>query len=204
MGKIDTVIFDFGGVLIDWNPAYVYLKEFRGDTEKMNHFLNTICSWEWNENQDAGYLIQQATEERVALFPKHERLIRMYYERWKDMLGYEHTETVELLKQLKERGKHKLLGLTNWSHETFPVALERFNFLSWFDGIVVSGVEKIKKPDARIYQLTLDRYDVTAENAVFIDDKQENVEAAKKVGIHGIHHTGAQQLKNELEQLKVL
>lgn len=204
MGKIDTVIFDFGGVLIDWNPAYVYLKEFRGDTEKMNHFLNTICSWEWNENQDAGYLIQQATEERVALFPKHERLIRMYYERWKDMLGYEHTETVELLKQLKERGKHKLLGLTNWSHETFPVALERFNFLSWFDGIVVSGVEKMKKPDARIYQLTLDRYDVTAENAVFIDDKQENVEAAKKVGIHGIHHTGAQQLKNELKQLKVL
>lgn len=204
MGKIDTVIFDFGGVLIDWNPAYVYLKEFRGDTEKMNHFLNTICSWEWNENQDAGYLIQQATEERVALFPKHERLIRMYYERWKDMLGYEHTETVELLKQLKERGKYKLLGLTNWSHETFPVALERFNFLSWFDGIVVSGVEKMKKPDARIYQLTLDRYDVTAENAVFIDDKQENVEAAKKVGIHGIHHTGAQQLKNELKQLKVL
>jgi len=204
MGKIDTVIFDFGGVLIDWNPAYVYLKEFRGDTEKMNHFLNTICSWEWNENQDAGYLIQQATEERVALFPKHERLIRMYYERWKDMLGYEHTETVELLKQLKERGKHKLLGLTNWSHETFPVALERFNFLSWFDGIVVSGVEKMKKPDARIYQLTLDRYDVTAENAVFIDDKQENVEAAKKVGIHGIHHKGAQQLKNELKQLKVL
>lgn len=204
MGKIDTVIFDFGGVLIDWNPAYVYLKEFRGDTEKMNHFLNTICSWEWNENQDAGYLIQQATEERVALFPEHERLIRMYYERWKDMLGYEHTETVELLKQLKERGKHKLLGLTNWSHETFPVALERFDFLSWFDGIVVSGVEKMKKPDARIYQLTLDRYDVTAENAVFIDDKQENVEAAKKVGIHGIHHTGAQQLKNELKQLKVL
>ena len=204
MGKIDTVIFDFGGVLIDWNPAYVYLKEFRGDTEKMNHFLNTICSWEWNENQDAGYLIQQATEERVALFPKHERLIRMYYERWKDMLGYEHTETVELLKQLKERGKHKLLGLTNWSHETFPVALERFNFLSLFDGIVVSGVEKMKKPDARIYQLTLDRYDVTAENAVFIDDKQENVEAAKKVGIHGILHTGAQQLKNELKQLKVL
>lgn len=204
MGKIDTVIFDFGGVLIDWNPAYVYLKEFRGDTEKMNHFLNTICSWEWNENQDAGYLIQQATEERVALFPKHERLIRMYYERWKDMLGYEHTETVELLKQLKERGKYKLLGLTNWSHETFPVALERFNFLSWFDGIVVSGVEKMKKPEARIYQLTLDRYDVTAENAVFIDDKQENVEAAKKVGIHGIHHTGAQQLKNELKQLKVL
>jgi len=204
MGKIDTVIFDFGGVLIDWNPAYVYLKEFRGDTEKMNHFLNTICSWEWNENQDAGYLIQQATEERVALFPEHERLIRMYYERWKDMLGYEHTETVELLKQLKERGKHKLLGLTNWSHETFPVALERFDFLSWFDGIVVSGVEKMKKPDARIYQLTLDRYHVKAENAVFIDDKKENIDAAINEGIHGIHFTSAKELRQELTHLKVL
>jgi 2-haloacid dehalogenase len=204
MGKIDTVIFDFGGVLIDWNPAYVYLKEFRGDEQKMNHFLEHICSWEWNENQDAGYLLQQATEDRVAMFPEHEHLIRMYYRRWKDMLGYEHTETVEVLKYLKELGKHKLLGLTNWSHETFPVALERFDFLSWFDGIVVSGTEKMKKPDARIYQLTLDRYHVKAENAVFIDDKKENIDAAINEGIHGIHFTSAKELRQELTHLKVL
>ena len=204
MGKIDTVIFDFGGVLIDWNPAYVYLKEFRGDEQKMNYFLEHICSWEWNENQDAGYQLQQATEERVAIFPEHERLIRMYYGRWKDMLGYEHTETVEVLKLLKEVGEFKLLGLTNWSHETFPVALERFDFLSWFDGIVVSGTEKMKKPDPRIYQLTLDRYDVTAENAVFIDDKQENIHAAVNEGIHGIHFTSAEMLKHELQRLNVL
>lgn len=204
MGKIDTVIFDFGGVLIDWDPAYVYLKEFRGDEQKMNHFLEHICSWEWNENQDAGYLLQQATEDRVAMFPEHERLIRIYYGRWKDMLGYEHTETVEVLKNLKELGKHKLLGLTNWSHETFPVALERFDFLSWFDGIVVSGTEKMKKPDARIYQLTLDRYHVKAENAVFIDDKKENIDAAINEGIHGIHFTSAKELRQELTHLKVL
>jgi len=101
MGKIDTVIFDFGGVLIDWNPAYVYLKEFRGDEQKMSHFLSAICSWEWNENQDAGYAIEKATEERVAMFPEHEALIRMYYGRWEEMLGYEHTQTVELLKHIK-------------------------------------------------------------------------------------------------------
>ena len=204
MGKIDTVIFDFGGVLIDWNPAYVYLKEFRGDEQKMNHCLEHICSWEWNDKQDEGCLIQEATEERVALFPEHERLIRMYYSRWKDMLGYEHTETVEVLKKLKENGKHKLLGLTNWSHETFPVALERFDFLSWFDGIIVSGAEKMKKPDSRIYQLTLDRYDVTAENAVFIDDKKENIDAAIMEGIHGIHFTSAKKLNRELERLEVI
>lgn len=204
MGKIDTLIFDFGGVLIDWNPAYVYLKEFRGDTHKMSHFLNTICSWEWNEQQDAGYPLRQATEDRVALFPEHERLIRMYYDRWEEMLGYEHTETVALLKRIKEAGQHKLIGLTNWSHETFPVAQARFPFLSWFDGIVVSGTEKMKKPDQRIYQLTLNRYQLNAEHAVFIDDKKENVVAAQALNIHGIAYKNAQNLEEELLQLGVL
>ena len=203
MGKIDTVIFDFGGVLIDWNPAYVFLKEFRGDVQKMNHFLNTICSWEWNENQDAGYSIQKATEERIAMFPEYERLIRMYYGHWEDMLGYEHTETVALLRRIKDTGNHKLIGLTNWSHETFPVALARFDFLSWFDGIVVSGTEKLKKPDPRIYQLTLDRYSLNAENAVFIDDKKENITAANQQGIKGIHFTTHKALEKDLKTLGV-
>ena len=203
MNKIDTLIFDFGGVLIDWNPAYVFLKEFRGNQDEMSHFLNTICSWEWNENQDAGYPLQKATEERVALFPEHERLIRMYYGRWEDMLGYEHKDNVNLLKTVKDSGKYKLLGLTNWSHETFPVALERFDFLSWFEGIVVSGTEKMKKPDPSIYKLTLNRYKVIAKNAVFIDDKLENVHAAIKLGIHGIHFTTAAKLARDLETLGV-
>jgi 2-haloacid dehalogenase len=203
MNKINTLVFDFGGVLIDWNPAYVYLKEFRGNQEEMSHFLNTICSWEWNENQDAGYSLQKATEERVAMYPEHERLIRMYYGRWEDMLGYEHTDTVALLKTFKDHNKYRLIGLTNWSHETFPVALERFAFLSWFEGIVVSGTEKMKKPDANIYTLTLDRYKIIPENAVFIDDKLENVHAATQLGMHGIHFTSAAKLKRNLETLGV-
>jgi 2-haloacid dehalogenase len=203
MNKINTLVFDFGGVLIDWNPAYVYLKEFRGNQEEMSHFLNTICSWEWNENQDAGYSLQKATEERVALYPEHERLIRMYYGRWEDMLGYEHTDTVALLKTFKDHNKYRLIGLTNWSHETFPVALERFAFLSWFEGIVVSGTEKMKKPDANIYTLTLDRYKIIPENAVFIDDKLENVHAAAQLGMHGIQFTSAAKLKRDLETLGV-
>jgi 2-haloacid dehalogenase len=203
MNKINTLVFDFGGVLIDWNPAYVYLKEFRGNQEEMSHFLNTICSWEWNENQDAGYSLQKATEKRVALYPEYERLIRMYYGRWEDMLGYEHTDTVALLKTFKDHNKYRLIGLTNWSHETFPVALERFAFLSWFEGIVVSGTEKMKKPDANIYTLTLDRYKIIPENAVFIDDKLENVHAAAQLGMHGIHFTSAAKLKRDLETLGV-
>ena len=203
MNKINTLVFDFGGVLIDWNPAYVYLKEFRGNQEEMSHFLNTICSWEWNENQDAGYSLQKAIEERVAMYPEHERLIRMYYGRWEDMLGYEHTDTVALLKTFKDHNKYRLIGLTNWSHETFPVALERFAFLSWFEGIVVSGTEKMKKPDANIYTLTLDRYKIIPENAVFIDDKLENVHAATQLGMHGIHFTSAAKLKRNLETLGV-
>jgi 2-haloacid dehalogenase len=203
MNKINTLVFDFGGVLIDWNPAYVYLKEFRGNQEEMSHFLNTICSWEWNENQDAGYSLQKATEERVAMYPEHERLIRMYYGRWEDMLGYEHTDTVALLKTFKDHNKYRLIGLTNWSHETFPVALERFAFLSWFEGIVVSGTEKMKKPDANIYTLTLDRYKIIPENAVFIDDKLENVHAAAQLGMHGIQFTSAAKLKRDLETLGV-
>lgn len=203
MNNINTLIFDFGGVLIDWNPSYVFLKEFRGNQDEMSHFLNTICSWEWNDNQDAGYSLDKATEERVAMYPEYERLIRMYYGRWEDMLGYEHTDTVELLKTYKDNGTYRLIGLTNWSHETFPVALERFDFLSWFDGIVVSGTEKMKKPDDRIYNLTLDRYKVMPENAVFIDDKLENVHAATKLGMHGIHFTTAAKLKRNLETLGV-
>jgi 2-haloacid dehalogenase len=203
MNKINTLVFDFGGVLIDWNPAYVYLKEFRGNQEEMSHFLNTICSWEWNENQDAGYSLHKATEKRVALYPEYERLIRMYYGRWEDMLGYEHTDTVALLKTFKDHNKYRLIGLTNWSHETFPVALERFAFLSWFEGIVVSGTEKMKKPDANIYTLTLDRYKIIPENAVFIDDKLENVHAAAQLGMHGIHFTSAAKLKRDLESLGV-
>lgn len=204
MGRIDTVIFDFGGVLIDWNPAYVFLKEFRGDAQKMSYFLNTICSWEWNEEQDAGQTLKKATEDRIAMFPEYEHLIRMYYDRWDEMLGYEHNETVTLLNRIKSKGNHKLIGLTNWSHETFPVALERFPFLHLFDGIVVSGIEKMKKPDPRIYQLTLNRYHINAENAVFIDDKKENVVAAVREGIHGIHFTTSEVLEKELVILGVL
>ena len=203
MKKIDAIIFDLGGVLIDWNPEYVFLDVFNGNREEMNWFFDNICTSDWNENQDAGYLIQDATEERIALFPEYEELIRMYYGRWVEMLGGAITETVDVLDKLIKSKNYKVVALTNWSHETFPIALERFEFLHWFEGIVVSGVEKTRKPFKDIYDITLSRFNITAENSVFIDDNFKNIEAANEVGINGIHFKNAEKLIEQLQTFNV-
>ena len=195
-----TIIFDLGGVLIDWSPEYVYLKEFRGDRQKMAWFLNKICAWEWNMNQDAGYPLQQATEDRVAMFPEHEDLIRMYYGRWEEMLGFAHEDTLEILKELTEHPDYRVYALTNWSGETWPKAIAKFPWLQWFEGIVVSGDEKMRKPHPEIYQLILDRYSIEAETAIFIDDSLPNVAGSEALGITGIHFSGAQKLRTDLQQ----
>lgn len=201
---IKNIVFDLGGVLIDWNPEYVFLKEFRGNREKMNWFFNTICTSSWNEEQDAGYSIQKATNERVAMFPKHERLIRMYYGEWEQMLGFEHTETVEILRRLHDSKEHSIYSLTNWSNETFPVALKKFPFLSWFKGILVSGDVGLKKPDPEIYKLLLDRYGLEANTCVFIDDRTENVKAASALGFSGIVFKNHTQLSKDLKKLNII
>lgn len=199
MKQIDTIIFDLGGVLIDWNPEYVYLDVFKGDREKMKWFFDNICTHDWNENQDAGYPLAKATEERVALFPEHEHLIRMYYGRWVDMLGEAIFDTVDILDQLISKKQYKVVALTNWSHETFPIALERFEFLHWFEGIVVSGEEKTRKPFKEIYETTLNRFNIKAEQSIFIDDNSRNIEAAEALGINGVHFKNSKFL---IEQLK--
>lgn len=203
MTKINTIIFDLGGVLIDWNPEYVFLEVFNGDRQKMQWFFDTICTSDWNENQDAGYPISKATEERVALFPEHEELIRMYYGRWEEMLGNEISETVEILKQLLALNQYKIVALTNWSHETFPVALKKFEFLHWFEGILVSGEEKTRKPFKEIYDLTLDRFNIKANEAIFIDDNLRNIEAANAIGIHGIHFKSPSMLVEQLKDFNI-
>jgi len=195
---INTIIFDLGGVLIDWNPEYVYLDIFEGDKKKMQWFFDKICTVEWNENQDAGYPLDQATENRVKLFPEHEDLIRMYYGRWEEMLGESISETVTVLKKLINNPNYRIVALTNWSAETFPVALKKFTFLHWFEGIVVSGTEKTRKPFTDIYQITLDRFKIHPKKAVFIDDNLKNIESAKGLGINGIHFSNSEQLTTEL------
>lgn len=203
MATIKTIIFDLGGVLIDWNPEYVYLDVFNGDREKMQWFFDTVCTHDWNENQDAGHPLAKATEERVALFPEHETLIRMFYGRWEDMLGEAIEGTVGILKKLVENENYQVVALTNWSDETFPIALERFDFLHWFEGILVSGEEKTRKPFKDIYELTLNRFNIEAERAVFIDDNLRNVNAAKEMGIKTIHFQNPIQLEEELKGFHV-
>ena len=203
MTEIKNVIFDLGGVLIDWNPEYVYLDVFNGDREKMKWFFDEICTMDWNENQDAGYPLQQATEERVKLFPEYEEWIRIYYSRWEEMLGNQIDGTVAILKQLIDNPNYKVVALTNWSAETFPVALERFDFLHWFEGIVVSGTEKMRKPFNEIYELTINRFNIEASQSLFIDDNARNIEAAKKIGINTIRFNNPTQLKSELKSLNI-
>ena len=199
---IEAIIFDLGGVLIDWNPRYVYRTIFDSE-EKIDWFFNNICTHDWNEKQDAGYPLSTATEELVQQHPEWESEIRAYYDRWIDMLGGPIHETVNILRDLKEQEHLSLYALTNWSHETFPVALERFEFLQWFDGIVVSGEEKTRKPFPEFYQRLLERYNIDPRKAIFIDDNLSNVKAAEDTGINGIHFLDAKQLRDELRKFHV-
>jgi 2-haloacid dehalogenase len=200
---INTIIFDLGAVLIDWNPHYVYRSIFT-DEEEMKHFLANITTSDWNEEQDAGRSLQEGTEILVKQFPEHETNIRAFYTRWDEMLGDAFWDTVSIFKELKESGKYKIYALTNWSAETFPVALKKFDFLNWFDGIVVSGAEKMRKPAPEFYQILLDRHTVKPEEALFIDDNYRNILAAEKMGIKSIHFTNAEMLKEKLVKLGVL
>lgn len=204
MKKIDTIIFDLGGVLIDWNPEYVFLDVFNRDRKKMQWFFDHICTSDWNENQDAGYPMAQATEDKVALFPEYEKEIRMFYGRWVEMLGDSITGTVDILKKCIDSKEYKVIALTNWSAETFPIALERFEFLHWFEGIIVSGEEKTRKPFNDIYNLTLERFNIKAENAIFIDDNLRNIEAANNLGINGIQFESPEQLIINLKTFNII
>jgi 2-haloacid dehalogenase len=200
---INTIIFDLGGVLIDWNPEYVF-REVIPDAERRRFFFENICTHDWNIEQDAGRPLAEATELLVNEHPEWESEIRDYYGRWEEMLGEPIRPTVELLDELRTQNGHRLLALTNWSGETFPVALSKYDFLHWFEGIVVSGDEKTRKPFADIYQILLNRYKVNPSQAVFIDDSLKNVEGAEAVGVKGIHFQGTENLRDALQSLRVM
>ena len=174
------------------------------DEEEMKNFLATVTTSDWNEEQDAGRSLQEGTEHLVRQFPEHEAKIRAFYSRWEEMLGDAFDGTVEIFRQLKDSGRYKIYALTNWSAETFPVALERFDFLSWFDGILVSGTEKMRKPAPEFYQLMLNRYQINPAEALFIDDNYRNIVAAEKLGIKSIHFTSEEALAKILHSLSII
>ena len=191
-----TLVFDLGGVLIDWDPRYLYRKMF-DDEGDIDIFLSEVCNSEWNVKQDAGRALAEATAERVALFPEKKPLIEAFYDRWEEMLGGEIGETVDILRELKAKDE-TLYALTNWSGETFPIALQRFDFLHWFEGTLVSGDEKLAKPDPAIFHLLLSRYKLQAQDCLFIDDSKINIEAASRIGFETHHFTSAQGLRQTL------
>ena len=196
-------IFDLGGVLLDWNPRHLYRKLFNGDEAAMEHFLATVCTTEWNERQDAGRSFAEATRE---LLPQHADkldLIDAWCKRFGEMIAGTIDGSIEVLAELKRHGV-PVYAITNWSAETFPPQRDRFAFLSWFQGIVISGMEGVMKPDPRIFHILLDRYGIAPESAVFVDDVAANAAAASTLGIHGIHFRSADQLRRELVSVGVL
>ena len=197
---IKTIIFDLGKVLINWDPRNLYRKVF-SDEKEMEYFLSEVCTMDWNEQQDAGRSWKDGIDLLVPQFPKYEMEINAYFDRWEEMLGGEISGTVEILKQLKASRKFRIYGLTNWSAETFPIALKQFDFLKLFEGILVSGNEGIKKPDPAIYERMLERYQIERQTALFIDDSLRNVKAAEKTGIKSIHFTSPEALEKSLEIL---
>lgn len=198
----NTVIFDLGGVLIDWNPEHLFRKIFT-DEAQMRHFLTEVCHSDWNREQDRGRLFEEAVRERIEQFPEHEANIRRYHERWDEMLGRAIEANVAVLEDLHQRPDIRLYAITNWSAETFPVAQQRFPFLDYFADTVVSGDLKLVKPDPKIYQILLDRQPIVPEQAIFIDDVLENVKGAQVLGIHGIHLTPETDLREELMKLGI-
>ena len=202
-GRVTTVVFDFGGVLVDWNPRYLYRKLFNGDEAGMERFLSTVCHPEWNEHQDAGRPVAEAEAEAITRHPDQEARIRAYYGRFDEMMAGAIDGTVAILEELHARGV-PLYGLTNWSAETFPHALKRFAFFQRFRGIVVSGRIKLKKPDPRIFAHLVRTHDLTPAQTVFIDDSLRNVDAAKAAGLHALHFTDPKRLAADLRSLGVL
>ena len=203
MQQIQTIVFDLGGVLVDWNPLYLYRKIFSTDSAA-SEFLEQVCTFDWNEEQDAGRSLATATQLLLEQFPQHELPIKAYYTRWEEMLGGPIEGTVELFSQLKRTKRFKTYALTNWSAETFPKALARYDFLHWFDGRLVSGEEKTRKPFPEIYTALIQKFDLNPLTSLFIDDNLRNLAPAKNMGFTTLHFTNPENLEISLKELNLL
>ncbi len=199
---ITTLIFDFGGVLIEWNPRNLYRRYF--DTpQAMEEFLAEVDFMAWNAQQDKGRPFAEGVAELTAKFPQHSRLIHAYHERWEESIGEPITATVKIVQRLKQAG-WPIYGLSNWSTETFPIIRQRHDFFDILDGYLISGEVKLVKPEPAIFQVMLDKIGRTAQECLFIDDALPNIETARKLGMTAIHFQSPAQLEAELEQLGIL
>jgi len=197
------VVFDLGGVLIDWNPRHLYRKLFAGDEAAMEHFLATVCTHEWHRHHDSGRSFAEGARLLKELHPDKAELIDAFGTRQGEMMAGPIAGTVEILQELRDRSA-PLYALSNWPAECFPLARERFDFLGWFRGIVLSGEIGAIKPQPRIYEVLLERFAIDPSSAIFIDDSEANVAAARGFGIHAIHFTNPAALRTDLVALGLL
>ena len=196
---IKNIIFDLGGVLIDWNPKYLYRNIFQTE-EAMDYFLENVCTGDWNEEQDGGRSIKEAELLLIEEHPQYQEEIKAYYGRWPEMLGGQIDGSVAILQELLHKKDHGVYALTNWSAETWPIAVQTFHFLTQFHGIVVSGEEKMRKPNVKIYEKICSKYELQPETTLFIDDNLRNIQAAQNFGLRTIHFQDADQLSKELAE----
>jgi len=199
---IKNIIFDFGGVLIDWNPLHLYNRYFEGDVQKAQWFIENICTMEWNVQMDAGKPFDEGIRELTALHPEWADAIAAYRQRWGEMIGGPIPHMLELVKSLKKAGYH-LFGLSNWNWDTLSTIIGDYPVMDELEGTVISGLEFVIKPQPEIYQLLLSRYHLLPEESLFIDDNIANVRGAEAVGINGLQFTNAETLKKDLQKLGI-
>jgi len=194
-----TIVFDLGGVLIDWNPRHLYERIF-SDLDEMEYFLKEVCSMDWNSHMDVDKSFLDGIDELVPKFPQYEEQIRAYYQRWEEMIVGEFPGTVKILRELKEAG-FPLAALSNWSSETFPRVKDQYEFLSWFNPLMISGYIGYKKPDPEPFQILLHELNLDAGDCVFIDDMEDNIQEARRQGFEAIQFSSPEQLRADLVDL---
>jgi 2-haloacid dehalogenase len=195
--RIKAIVFDFGGVLLKWNPYNILRPYFADDQQAMESFLHEINFTEWNAEQDRGRSFDEGVAILSGQFPQYAHIIRAYYENWELSIDGQFDESIILLDKLKDNG-YPIYGLSNWSAETFPIARKRYNFFELFDGIIISGKVKLIKPDSAIFELCLQMTKKPAHECLFIDDTEANIITAKAIGFDTVHFQSPQQLKEEL------
>ncbi len=197
-----NIVFDLGAVLIEWDPRHLYRKIFT-DPEKMEWFLTNVCHNDWNLEQDRGRSFDEAVAEAIGRHPEWEREIKLYRDRWVEMVPGDIPATVQILEELHAKGA-PLYAITNWNGDTFRITQGRFKFLSLFRDIVVSGDEKLVKPEPDIFHLLASRNNIELSESIFIDDSAKNIKGAEAMGMKTHHFVTPEGLRADLKSRNLI
>jgi 2-haloacid dehalogenase len=196
---IEAVVFDIGGVLLDWDPRHLYRKLF-ADSDEMAAFLGEVCTPRWHRAHDLGADTEQSCRELAAAHPGLAEEIMAWSHRSEEMIAGQIDDGVDVLAELKARGV-RCLALSNMEADKFALRQSRYPFFRYFDGCMISGIERVAKPDRRIFEILLSRYDLQPAATVFIDDAGANVAVARDLGLVAIHYSAGSQLREDLRRL---